>query len=111
MKNWLKELVGNEGCDELEIRRRIHDYVGAWYMTFQLGGVPAVSKFGKPYTAPIPGTPDFGFFFAARTRLIPVLGQHVVQYEETSARRDKARGDTREAGGAEFVGYNLGYDF
>jgi hypothetical protein len=72
MKNWLKELVDN-GLSEKEIRQDIRTYIRAWKLTWRREQIVAVSKEGRPYKANLSSTPEFGFFYAMREALIPLL--------------------------------------
>jgi hypothetical protein len=94
MKHWLIELVEN-GCDEKEIRGRIHRYTNAWRQAPRNGkDVQGVSKEGRPYMTAMTPTPDFDFFFPVRSSICHRLEETAARIaQKTSERREREEYD------------------
>jgi hypothetical protein len=97
MRHWLKECV-EQGLNEQDIRANVRRFARVWKSLVENRfTVSGVSKSGRPYAIPIALVPDFEFFYAHRTILIPALipQEFTKSFARTEFRED---GDGKDNG-------------
>jgi hypothetical protein len=85
MKHWLKELCAQDFV-EADIRDLIHSCAFRWsWIVRRREKIPGVSREGRPYSVLPPSTPDFEFFYANRSAMIPLLRNRSAALAEAQA--------------------------